>query len=93
MRRTRSCTSAEVLWPEFDVAELEAALAFFASRERRFGLTQEQLQRPRRQVAPAHERRRERRLRHARRCVVLGGGFLAVVLLLPAVATLYRAHC
>ena len=32
-----------VLWPEFEVAELEAALAFFASRERRFGLTQEQL--------------------------------------------------
>ena len=27
------------LWPEFDVAELEAALAFFAARERRFGLT------------------------------------------------------
>jgi undecaprenyl diphosphate synthase len=34
-----------VLWPEFDVTELEAAFAFFASRERRFGLTQ-------RQVAP-----------------------------------------
>jgi undecaprenyl diphosphate synthase len=32
-----------VLWPEFDVAELEAALAFFSSRQRRFGLTQEQL--------------------------------------------------
>jgi undecaprenyl diphosphate synthase len=32
-----------VLWPEFDAAALEAALAFFASRERRFGLTQEQL--------------------------------------------------
>jgi undecaprenyl diphosphate synthase len=32
-----------VLWPEFEVAEFEAALAFFASRERRFGLTQEQL--------------------------------------------------
>jgi undecaprenyl diphosphate synthase len=27
------------LWPEFDVATLEAALAFFATRERRFGLT------------------------------------------------------
>lgn len=27
------------LWPEFDSAELEAALAFFARRERRFGLT------------------------------------------------------
>jgi undecaprenyl diphosphate synthase len=32
-----------VLWPEFDVVALEAALEFFASRERRFGLTQEQL--------------------------------------------------
>lgn len=31
------------LWPEFDVAELEAALSFFAGRERRFGLTQDQL--------------------------------------------------
>jgi undecaprenyl diphosphate synthase len=27
------------LWPEFDVTEFEAALAFFAGRERRFGLT------------------------------------------------------
>jgi undecaprenyl diphosphate synthase len=32
-----------VLWPDFNVAEFEAALAFFATRERRFGLTQEQL--------------------------------------------------
>jgi undecaprenyl diphosphate synthase len=32
-----------VLWPEFDVPELEAAFAFFASRERRFGLTQGQV--------------------------------------------------
>jgi len=32
-----------VLWPEFSVADFEAALAFFASRERRFGKTQEQL--------------------------------------------------
>lgn len=31
------------LWPEFSVAELEAALAFFDGRERRFGRTQEQL--------------------------------------------------
>jgi undecaprenyl diphosphate synthase len=34
---------SDALWPEFDVAELEAALAFFGSRERRFGLTHEQL--------------------------------------------------
>ena len=32
-----------VLWPEFDVAQLEAAFAFFGGRERRFGLTQAQL--------------------------------------------------
>jgi undecaprenyl diphosphate synthase len=31
------------LWPEFSVAEFEAALAFFGGRERRFGRTQEQL--------------------------------------------------
>ncbi len=35
-----------VLWPEFAVTELEAAFTFFASRERRFGLTQEQLPGP-----------------------------------------------
>lgn len=29
----------EKLWPEFDVVEFEAALAFFGARERRFGLT------------------------------------------------------
>jgi undecaprenyl diphosphate synthase len=33
----------DVLWPDFGVAEFEAALAFFAGRERRFGLTHEQL--------------------------------------------------
>ena len=32
-----------VLWPDFGVAEFEAALAFFSSRERRFGLTGDQL--------------------------------------------------
>jgi undecaprenyl diphosphate synthase len=40
-----------VLWPEFNVAELETALTFFASRERRFGLTPEQL--PERAVGEA----------------------------------------
>jgi hypothetical protein len=35
-----------MLWPEFNVAELEAALTFFSSRDRRFGLTQEQLSNP-----------------------------------------------
>jgi len=33
----------DVLWPDFDVAEFEHALAFFANRERRFGLTSEQI--------------------------------------------------
>ncbi len=32
-----------VLWPEFGIADFEAALAFFNSRERRFGLTGQQL--------------------------------------------------
>jgi undecaprenyl diphosphate synthase len=31
------------LWPEFDVPDFEAALQFYAARERRFGLTAEQL--------------------------------------------------
>jgi undecaprenyl diphosphate synthase len=31
------------LWPDFDVPHLEAALASFTSRERRFGLTGEQV--------------------------------------------------
>ncbi len=32
----------EALWPDFDVTAFEAALAHFAARERRFGLTAEQ---------------------------------------------------
>ncbi|HEU4623906.1 MAG TPA: polyprenyl diphosphate synthase [Steroidobacteraceae bacterium] len=35
----------DTLWPDFDAAELDAALAYFASRERRFGLTSAQMQR------------------------------------------------
>jgi undecaprenyl diphosphate synthase len=31
------------LWPDFDVKELEAAFTFFAGRQRRFGLTGEQV--------------------------------------------------
>jgi undecaprenyl diphosphate synthase len=34
---------SEVLWPDFEVTQLEAALNAFAARERRFGLTGEQL--------------------------------------------------
>ena len=33
----------ETLWPDFDVPQFEAALASFATRERRFGLTRQQL--------------------------------------------------
>jgi len=33
----------DVLWPDFDAAELDRALEFFARRERRFGRTHEQL--------------------------------------------------
>jgi undecaprenyl diphosphate synthase len=33
----------EQLWPEFDVPQFEAALQYFAARQRRFGLTAEQV--------------------------------------------------
>ncbi|GAB6068567.1 polyprenyl diphosphate synthase [Methylothermus subterraneus] len=35
---------SEVLWPDFDAAELDRALAEYARRERRFGHTSEQLE-------------------------------------------------
>ena len=35
----------DLLWPEFDTVALDAALAFFAQRERRFGLTATQVRR------------------------------------------------
>jgi undecaprenyl diphosphate synthase len=35
----------ETLWPDFDAASLDAALAAFAGRERRFGMTSDQLRR------------------------------------------------
>ena len=34
----------EVLWPDFDVAAFAAALQHFAARQRRFGLSAEQIQ-------------------------------------------------
>ncbi len=34
----------DVLWPEFNEAELQVALRYFAERQRRFGLTGEQVQ-------------------------------------------------
>lgn len=36
---------SDKLWPEFDEAELDRALTAFSQRERRFGLTTEQVQR------------------------------------------------
>jgi undecaprenyl diphosphate synthase len=35
----------DCLWPDFDAGQLDAALAFFSARQRRFGLTPEQAQR------------------------------------------------
>jgi undecaprenyl diphosphate synthase len=35
---------SDALWPDFDVPKLEAALAAFAARERRFGLTRQQIE-------------------------------------------------
>jgi undecaprenyl diphosphate synthase len=34
---------SDVLWPDFDPAELDRALAWFATRQRRFGMTGEQV--------------------------------------------------
>ena len=36
----------DCLWPDFDAGQLDAALAFFAARERRFGRTSEQARSP-----------------------------------------------
>jgi undecaprenyl diphosphate synthase len=33
----------DTLWPEFDSTDLDAALKFFADRERRYGKTGEQV--------------------------------------------------
>jgi undecaprenyl diphosphate synthase len=41
----------DTLWPDFDVPQFEAALASFAGRERRFGLTPEQLRDGQREAA------------------------------------------
>ena len=35
---------SDVLWPDFDAAELDAALLWFSGRQRRFGLTGEQVE-------------------------------------------------
>ena len=36
----------DVLWPQFDAVELDRAFDWFASRQRRFGMTSEQLDGP-----------------------------------------------
>jgi undecaprenyl diphosphate synthase len=41
----------DTLWPDFDVPQFDAALASFAGRERRFGLTPEQLRDGQREAA------------------------------------------
>jgi undecaprenyl diphosphate synthase len=41
----------DTLWPDFDLTHFEAALATFAGRERRFGLTREQLRDKKREAA------------------------------------------
>ncbi len=35
---------SDVLWPDFDAAELDAALRWYAGRQRRFGMTGEQVE-------------------------------------------------
>jgi undecaprenyl diphosphate synthase len=35
---------SDVLWPDFDAAELDAALCWYAGRQRRFGMTGEQVE-------------------------------------------------
>ncbi len=37
---------SDILWPDFDLAQFETALAAFATRERRYGLTRDQLRDP-----------------------------------------------
>ena len=36
----------DCLWPDFDAGQLDAALAFFGGRERRFGRTSDQTRSP-----------------------------------------------
>ena len=35
--------NTDIMWPDFQAADLEAAVADYARRERRFGLTREQV--------------------------------------------------
>jgi undecaprenyl diphosphate synthase len=43
----------DMLWPDFDAAALDAAIAWYAARERRFGRTSEQLEEAKRGKSPA----------------------------------------
>jgi undecaprenyl diphosphate synthase len=43
----------DTLWPDFDAAALQAAIAWYAARERRFGRTSEQLEEAKRAQSPA----------------------------------------
>jgi undecaprenyl diphosphate synthase len=43
----------ETLWPDFGAAALDAAIASYAQRERRFGRTSEQLEEAQRPRSPA----------------------------------------
>jgi undecaprenyl diphosphate synthase len=43
----------DVLWPDFDAAALDAAIAWYGARERRFGRTSEQLEEAQRAPSPA----------------------------------------
>jgi undecaprenyl diphosphate synthase len=36
----------DVLWPDFDAAELKRAFEYFGSRQRRFGMTPAQVESP-----------------------------------------------
>ena len=45
----------DTLWPDFDLPQFERALAAFGGRERRFGLTREQMEAKSREDPPARE--------------------------------------
>jgi undecaprenyl diphosphate synthase len=43
----------DTLWPDFDAAALDAAIAWYGARERRFGRTSEQVEEAKRTQTPA----------------------------------------
>jgi undecaprenyl diphosphate synthase len=44
----------DTLWPDFDAPALDAAIAWYAARERRFGRTSDQLEEAKRSQSPAN---------------------------------------